>query len=464
MKTKTNWAWPKRGVPMAEIRQAWNDAKRKNIDYRTDPLLGFPGTTPLPEAVAATRAMIPLQPNGIGIYTTGERTEMGFEGTQALEKDFVLRLANLLGSAKPETEVDGYLCNGGNEGNDHGTWLGRNWLLEHVRPKAPGGRGIAFMTSFLTHYSAEKQFNRFLKQEAGLIKKPADRNILKLLPTNAQGQLDAQILNQAILQLYAVGYRRFLIVLTVGTINVGSIDAVEQIDGLLDNLKTKLNPKGRSGLGFYVHVDGAFGGLVAPFVLPEVKFGFQNRSVMSISVDMHKMGSVPYPAGVFLCRKGLLQHTITDAPYLFGHKDKTVPGSRSGTSAVACWSVMMKQGREGFRKRIQKCLNLTEWLRLGLINLEATHGRIRFYPTQMDILTVRLPPSLRRAMESKDRSRKPLWERYCVVRIKHFPKDLTRPVLRGKMKGSVVYRFLIMPHDTVEKIDQFLCELAEKTK
>jgi glutamate/tyrosine decarboxylase-like PLP-dependent enzyme len=65
----------------------------------------------------------------------------------------------------------------------------------------------------------------------------------------------------------------------------------------------------------------------------------------SISIDPHKLGYVPYPAGVVLLKKKDAREIMSgDAPYLWsGTSDEdftgryTLEGSRPGSAAAACW-------------------------------------------------------------------------------------------------------------------------------
>ncbi|MBC8432378.1 pyridoxal phosphate-dependent decarboxylase family protein [Desulfobacula sp.] len=70
-----------------------------------------------------------------------------------------------------------------------------------------------------------------------------------------------------------------------------------------------------------------------------------NRSD-SISIDPHKLGYIPYPAGAVLLKNGHAREVMsTDAPYLWADSETdigftgryTLEGSRSGAAAAACW-------------------------------------------------------------------------------------------------------------------------------
>jgi glutamate decarboxylase len=74
----------------------------------------------------------------------------------------------------------------------------------------------------------------------------------------------------------------------LGTTFTGQMDPIKEINDLLvDIKKTK-------GWDIPLHVDGASGGFVAPFVNPDLEWDFRLEQVKSINVSGHKYGLV-YP-------------------------------------------------------------------------------------------------------------------------------------------------------------------------
>lgn len=65
----------------------------------------------------------------------------------------------------------------------------------------------------------------------------------------------------------------------------------EDVEGL-DKMVAKMNAE--NGWEIVIHVDGASGAMVAPFVYPDVKFDFRLDNVASINISGHKYGLV-YP-------------------------------------------------------------------------------------------------------------------------------------------------------------------------
>lgn len=472
-KESTKWKWPERGVLDEEIKaedgveatpnpavkvilDGLREAMAENIDYRKTPVLGFPGTTPHDVAVAVSGEFVWLQANNIGCHTRHELAENGFRGSQRIEREYVWALADLFGAKDPASEenrIDGYFCSGGTDGNFNALWVARNKLLgrQHGR--------VAVLCSFLTHYSIRKNCDQLWIGEGSYEKCPncegshifrpeADGSGLHLLPTNVDGELYPRYLERYIRRLWALGISRFIIVLNAGTINMGSIDPVREICELLDSLEVELGPL----VSFYVHVDAAFGGFAIPFLSPNYPFGFHNPRVDSISVDVHKMGLVPYPAGVFLCRKNYPQFIERWVGYVAGHTDDTSCGSRPGLSPLCAWAVMQTLGRQGYANKLFRGMEMIGRLRTGLWKIPGVVEGV--YETRMNILAVHFAKSAIEALRKG--GNQSIERRYCVV-IDQLPSDLTDP----NSCPVDICRFVAMPHLTEEHIDAFLKELRE---
>lgn len=438
------WRMRERGSPLPRLWGRLELAAADNIDYHGDPILGFPGTPPLSNAVAAHEFFSASHPNNIGYHTGPNDAELGFVGTQRLERELIYTVADLAGASDPESQIDGYICNGGTEGNDHALWLGRNRLLAS---EAEGG--IAVLASFLTHYSVAKHFGRLFESDG------RGRHILREMPTNPHGEIDADVIREEVAALYGRGFRRFLVILNAGTTNLGSVDRIQEACAALEEMQQSL------GIAVHVHVDAAFGGFILPFLDPSVQFGFQNPLVQSVVMDGHKMGFAPYSAGIFLCRKGLLRYTTTAANYLAAHSDSTVPGSRSGAISAAVWTCLHSLGRAGYRKIIERCLRNADYLRRSLESLNAPgRERVRFCPSGLNVLAVQLDEKLHSAMTQRH-GRRSLQEKFCIPQD-HFPSDFRNPSRGpdgGIVRDVVVNRFVVMPHLNRRKINQFLREL-----
>jgi len=145
------------------------------------------------------------------------------------------------------------------------------------------------------------------------------------------------------------------IVANAGSAELGTLDPISELSQIAQEA------------GIPLHVDAAFGGLILPFMkdvgyaVDDFDFGLEG--VQSITVDPHKMGLAPIPAGGILFRdEKSLQCIRTETPYLSERYQYTFVGTRSGASAAAVWTIFESMGREGFRKTVKHCMNLTMFL------------------------------------------------------------------------------------------------------
>lgn len=112
-------------------------------------------------------------------------------------------------------------------------------------------------------------------------------------------RIDVAALRTQIAADRAAGFEPFLVVGSVGTVDIGAID---DLASLRDVCRDE---------NMWLHVDGAYGalGILSPEIAPRLA-GVENAD--SIGFDFHKWGQVPYDAGFLLVRDGE-QHRQTFA-------------------------------------------------------------------------------------------------------------------------------------------------------
>ncbi|AEC52533.1 L-tyrosine decarboxylase [Pyrococcus sp. NA2] len=149
---------------------------------------------------------------------------------------------------------------------------------------------------------------------------------------------------------------------TIGIVGIAGstgLGVVDDIPALSDLAKE---------YGVPLHVDAAFGGFVIPFAkalgyeIPD--FDFRLRGVQSITIDPHKMGMAPIPAGgIIFRRKKYLKAISVLAPYLAGGKvwQATITGTRPGASVIAVWALIKHLGFEGYKKIVDRAMKLSRW-------------------------------------------------------------------------------------------------------
>ncbi|WP_189307148.1 pyridoxal phosphate-dependent decarboxylase family protein [Streptomyces albospinus] len=174
------------------------------------------------------------------------------------------------------------------------------------------------------------------------------------------------------------------VVACAGSSGEGSVD---DLDGIL---RLRQECEREYGASFYIHVDAAFGGycralcldpagdmlpyaevsrLIHPAVLKqEVYDAFRALPrTDSATVDPHKNGHIPYPAGALAVRDRRLVSLIASgsAPY-FGHGDgrrlpfgpHTLEGARPGAAAAAVWAAhqLTRPDCTGYGRVLAGCL------------------------------------------------------------------------------------------------------------
>ena len=116
---------------------------------------------------------------------------------------------------------------------------------------------------------------------------------------------------------------------------------------LLDDLQQ------RTGLDIPIHVDGASGGFIAPFLDPDLEWDFRVPRVRSINVSGHKYGLV-YPGvgwAIWRDAEALPEDLIFWVNYL-GDEMPTfaLNFSRPGSQVVAQYYNFLRLGFEGYRR------------------------------------------------------------------------------------------------------------------
>ncbi|MDN5748941.1 MAG: glutamate decarboxylase [Pseudonocardia sp.] len=142
------------------------------------------------------------------------------------------------------------------------------------------------------------------------------------------------------------------VVAVLGSTFDGSYEPVAEIVAALDELQS------RTGLDVPVHVDGASGATIAPFLDPDLRWDFRLPRVASINTSGHKYGLVYPGVGWVVWRDAdaLPDELIFRVNYLGGEMPTLALNfSRPGGQVVAQYYTFLRLGREGFRLVQQEC-------------------------------------------------------------------------------------------------------------
>lgn len=382
------------GLSEEEIRNILNDSKVKDLKYER--VLSSMCTYPHKIAVEAHMQFIESNMGDFGL----------FRGTYDLETKILSSIGNLLHKA----DAVGYMTTGGTESNIQAIRSMRNLFLEspEYRKSANSAQKCA-RPNLVVPDSAHFSFD-----------KVSDILDLELRKASLDDELKVSIESmKSLIDENTIG-----LVAIAGSTEFGQVDPIKE----LSDIALEKN--------IFLHVDAAFGGFVLPFMENSCDFDFKLPGVTSIAIDPHKMGLSTIPSGVLLFRDShQLESLRADTPYLTVSTQYTLTGTRSGAAVAATYAVMNYLGKEGYRKTVSKCMELTDYLLEKLAKMDV-------YPLIdpiMNVVALEVPKC--------DLVRSRLAEEFnWQVSITQNPHGL---------------RLVIMPHVSFEMIDSFVADLKK---
>ncbi len=174
----------------------------------------------------------------------------------------------------------------------------------------------------------------------------------------------------------------------LGTTFTGQADPIKEINDYL------LKVKKEKGWDIPIHVDGASGGMIAPFAYPNLKWDFRLEQVRSINVSGHKYGLVYPGLGWLIFREAadLPEELIFKVNYLGGEMPTfTLNFSRGAAMVLAQYYVFLRLGFEGYKKIMENTIVNAKYISQELVKT----GRFDLLnPSQMlPIVAVKLKDS-----------------------------------------------------------------------
>lgn len=180
------------------------------------------------------------------------------------------------------------------------------------------------------------------------------------VPVDIEARLDPGALRAILEDNFQNKRPVYCVVAVMGTTEEGAVDPLGEILRIRSEYEER-------GMTFHVHADAAWGGYFASMIRPAPKGApaprgkpsgyvphvalrqstadeLRNLAMAdSITIDPHKAGYVPYPAGGLCYRDGRIRYLLSyTAPYL--HQGSTdsigtygIEGSKPGASASAAW-------------------------------------------------------------------------------------------------------------------------------
>lgn len=365
-----------------------------DMSYESGRILSSMCTKPDPIAMEAYKMFIETNLGDPGL----------FPGTALMESEVIEMLGQLLHLENPS----GHLVTGGTEANIMAMTVAKYLFQE----KHEGIPEIILPVS--AHFSFKKIIS-MLSLKARYV--PLDENY----------KMDVSKIEDLITE------NTMAIVAIAGTTELGLIDDIEKISEIAYSNN------------IYLHIDAAFGGFIIPFLENKnnlnLNFDFKCKGVSSMTIDPHKMGLAPVPAGGILFRHSEhLDKLAVKTPYLTRNKQTTIVGTRSGAATAATWTLLKYYGREGYQKIVKDAITLTQY----------TYDKLK----DMDHINLICKPELNLIsfntdIKSVDILKQELYECGWRVSVAQRPH---------------VVRLVLMPHVKKEHIDMFLKDLKELLK
>ncbi len=306
----SKFAFPLHGASESEVARDVAELCARDHDYLDGTIFNSICTKPLELAarIQAQYAESNIADNRI------------FPGASEAEQRVVVMLGGLLGSCN----VQGAIVSGGTEAN----LLACAAALKNFRRTRSTTRRPHVLAPESIHFSFDKIAELL---NFSLVRTPIDRHF----------RADIAELRRAITSDTA------LLVVTAGTSECGAVDDVESAAEIATLADLPL------------HVDAATGGFLIPFArelgyrLPQ--FDFSLDGVSSITIDPHKYGFVPPPAGCLLIRDdGPLRGFEFESHYVGTHHHKSLLGTRPGASALAVYAALRQLGWNGYREIVAR--------------------------------------------------------------------------------------------------------------
>ena len=156
------------------------------------------------------------------------------------------------------------------------------------------------------------------------------------------------------------------VVAILGSTMDGSYEPVSEISGELDRLA------GGGGPDVPIHVDGASGGFVAPFLQRELEWDFRVPRVASINASGHKYGLVYPGVGWVVWREAsaLPEDLVFKVNYLGGQMPTfALNFSRPGAHVAAQYYNFLRLGFAGYQRVHQACQDIAVHMSGGIARM-----------------------------------------------------------------------------------------------
>ncbi|HLN63987.1 MAG TPA: aminotransferase class V-fold PLP-dependent enzyme [Symbiobacteriaceae bacterium] len=262
----------------------------------------------------------------------------------ALEQVVLRWLAEMIGY---DPSADGVLLNGASLATFYALAAAREATGLNIREEGLIGRDLPVLRCYATEHAHSSIDKAVIALGVGL------KNLVKI-PGDDQYRMRPDLLEQAIKEDLARGYKPFAVVAVAGTTSTGAVDPLAEVGNICREY------------GLWMHVDAAYGGLynLVDEIRPQVD-DFNHAD--SIVINPHKVMFTPLEVtALYSRRKGVLAAAFSLVPeYLrtepqdgsINYMDFSLQLGRS-FRALKLWWIIRSFGRQGIARRMAEHLRL----------------------------------------------------------------------------------------------------------
>ncbi len=245
------------------------------------------------------------------------------------------------------------------------------------------------------------------------------------------------------------------VVAILGSTFDGSYEPIREIAAALDQLESD------KGIYVPIHVDGASGGFVAPFLQPHLEWDFRVDRVQSINASGHKYGLVYPGVGwvVWRTKEALPSDLVFDVNYLGGHMPTfALNFSRPGSQVIAQYFMFISLGFAGYERVMKNAQRVATHISSGIADIGPynliTEG------TELPVFAVALKPDRDNytVFDVSDRLRQKGW----LVPAYSFPEnrqDLS--VLRIVVRAGMTHDMADLLLENIKEETDYLESLSQ---
>lgn len=354
--------------------------------------------------------------------------------------------------------------------------VGRHAVSETLAAIGPAGEGLASLgdrgvTSIGRILLPGTKHYSWLKVAEAL---GVGRASLRFVDLDAKMRMKPSALEARVRECRDLGEAVLAVVAVAGSTAEGAVDPVDEIARVQAR-------EAHRGSPFYLHADAAFGGYARTALIPEgggsarvdARSPFDPavgralaalRECDSVTVDPHKFGYVPVPAGSIVFRdEGIRGVLATPRPYFSRGKEDwresppssiggfILEGTKPGAAAAACWlaHAVLPLDRSGFGALIRRSMEGAGAIRDAVRSVSGTAlpggGRVRarlLTPGDLSIMCFALNPASNRSLAKANDFNRRVFKQFSIETAAPRQFILSSTTLRREEYGDAPLRFL----------------------